>query len=808
MAGERTSKLVVLAALMAFLGLAAGTSVLLGSAQAGKTITVGPSGCDFTTIQTAIDAAPNGSIIQVQTGSYRENLTIRNRDGLTLQGAGPDKVTLDGNGPQQKDVTPGILILSSRNVTVTGFRITSSRRGLEADDSTLLFIEANVVEQNLREGIYLLRSGARIADNAIRGTQRDVDGSRGEGILVSASSGATLFNNVVSDNADCGLRAETNPTQAAPEVTGSGNTITGNRGGDLSGDLPTSLLADPLPEGTQAQVSVPADVTTIQAAVDRVQSGGTILVAAGTYVQPVQSGPVQIYKSLKIVGAGPDKTVLQAPGPEWVAVNVATDGLEVTLEGLTVTGGRRGVQVNTGSTSSVVLRNVALEGNGAGKSNDFGLRISGDPTATLYQTTIARNEGIGLSAAPGQPKLTIQNSRIVENSSYGLVLQSAASATLEGSTVSRNGSRGVALYEESRISLVDCTISDNVIAGLGLSDSSQATVTNSRFTGTKASGDALGYGISALGDSRVTAQDNTISQNAGFGIYLQERTVCTIRGNTISDNSNYGLYLRGSASATIEGNTIARNVVTGIGLRESAQATITGNQITGAKASGDALGYGILAIGESRVTAEKNTISQNAGFGVYLWEKTVSTIRGNTISDNENFGVYMRGGASAVLEDNTITRNRAEGIRTIESSAVTITKNRITSQRADVQGGLGRGISAFGDSVLTIRDNTISGNASVGIDLYERVKATVTNNTISGNSLDGIALDWPEYPGETVNAEISSNTIQDNKGCGVRLRDNDPGLTITGRGNAISGNRNGQLCGTTTKFPKGFGGGR
>jgi parallel beta-helix repeat protein len=794
---------------MALLGSAAVTSGLLGSAQAGKTITVGLSGCDFTAIQAAIDAAPNGSIIQVQTGSYKENLTIRNRDGLTLQGAGAEAVTLDGNGPQQKDVTPGILILSSRNITVAGLRITNSWVGLEADDTRLLFVEANAFEANLQEGIYLLRSEARIAENVVRGTQRDLTaGIRGDGIWLAGSCRATLLNNVVTENADCGLRTEIEAGQDPPQVTGSGNTIAANRGGDLSGDLPISLLSQPLPEGTEAEVRVPADVPTIQMAVDRVQSGGTIRVAAGTYVQPVQSGPVQIYKSLKILGAGADKTVLQAPGPEWVAVNIATDGLEVTLEGLTVTGGRRGVQVNTGSTSSVVLRNVVLERNGAGKSNDFGLRISGDSTATLYQTTIARNEGIGLSASAGQPKVAIQNSTIVDNSSYGLVLHSAASATIEGSTVSRNGSRGVALYEESRISLVNCTISDNVITGLGLSNSSQATVTNSRFTGTRASGDALGYGILAVGDSRVTAEKNTISQNAGFGIYLWERTVSTIRGNTISDNSNYGLYLRGSASATIEGNTISRNVVTGIGLRESAQATITGNQITGAKASGDALGYGILAIGESRVTAEKNTISQNAGFGVYLWEKTVSTIRGNTISDNGNCGVYLRGTATATIEDNAITGNIFAGVRLYDSAEATITNNRINDNKPDAQGNYGRAISLDQDSHATIRGNTMTGNALDAVRLLNNAQATITGNTITKSGRHGINIgDHGTVTNEAAKAEISNNTIQNSGGCGVSV-DSDPGISIAGRDNKISGNTGGQLCGTASKFPKGFGGGR
>jgi parallel beta-helix repeat protein len=701
MAGVRTSKLLPVFLTVALVGLAAGTMALLGSAQAGKTIAVGPSGCDFTTIQAAIDAAPNGSVIQVQAGSYKENLTIRNRDGLTLQGAGPDKVTLDGNAPEQKDVTPGILILSSRNITVTGLRITNSQRGLEADDSTLLFIEANTIERNFRTGIYLLRSQAEIRGNVVRDSQALSDKpSGGTGIGVYGSR-VTLAGNSITGNADAGLLVVMDGDTRS-QVTGSGNTIRDNKGGDLVGNVPTALLAEPPAQGTLDQVAVPSQVATIQEAVGRVRAGGTITVSGGTYKEQVQ-----IYKSLTIRGAGIDRTILQARGSDWLALNVATDGLTVVLEDMTVSGGYGGILIATGPASTITLQDVKAQGDVAGR-NDL-LRV----------------------------------------------------------------------WEESTVTL------------------DRVSVFGSRY-----------HGLGAWGRVKLTVANSTISNSISGGVVISERAVVTMRDTTIANNGSNGIYALDRASADIQTCTISGNVIAGIQIADSSQATVSGSQIKGAKPKGDVLGYGILATGESRVTAEKNTISQNAGFGVYLWEETVSTIRGNTISDNENFGVYMRGSASAVLEDNTITRNRAEGIRTIESSALTITRNRITSQRTDLQGGLGRGISAFGDSVLTIRDNTISGNASIGIDLYERVKATVTNNTISGNSLDGIALDWPDYPGETVNVEISSNTIQGNKGCGVRLRDNDPGLTITGHGNTISGNSKGQLCGTTSKFPKGFGGGR
>jgi parallel beta-helix repeat protein len=649
--------LVILAA--AFVGWFSVSNGQIGLAQGGKTITVCATGCDFSKIQAAIDAAPTGATIAVQTGSYKENLTIRNKDGLTLKGAGPDQVTLDGNGPNQQNITPGILILSSRNVTVTGFKITNSRRGLEADDTTLLFIEGNTFEKNLRSGIQLTRSQAEVKGNIIQGTQVDLDASNGVGIALAGSQG-TLSDNTITDNADCGIRAQSSDSQPS-QISGGNNAIQNNKSGDLCGAAPLTLLAQPLPEGTLDQVTVPTDAATVQEAISKVKAGGTITLGAGTYKEQVQ-----IYKSVTIRGAAPDQTVVQAPSIEYVAINIATDQLQGTLEGFKVTGGRRGMTVATGPAGNVTLRNVKIEANGVGRN----------PT----------------------------------NGDAGIWIYEQATATLD--TVSITGSQGV--------------------------------------------------GLMAFGRAKVTIQKSTVARNVGWDISI---------GNTV-------------------------------------QATISNNQITGAKPSGDALGYGILAVGDSRVTAENNTISQNAGFGVYLWERTVSMIRQNTISDNENFGVYVRGSASVPLEDNTIARNRTEGIRTIESSKVTILNNRITGQRSSPQGTLGRGISAFGDSQLTIRDNTISANVSIGVDLYDRVKATVTSNTISGNNYDGIAIDWPDTPNETVNAEISSNTIRDNQNCGVRLRDNDPGTTITGQGNMISGNVKGQLCGTTSKFPAGFGGGK
>ena len=780
MAGARTSKLLVLVVVMALLGLAAGTSGLLGSAQAGKTITVGPSGCDFTTIQAAIDAAPNGSIIQVQTGSYKENLTIRNRDGLTLQGAGADKVTLDGNGSQQKDAPPGILILSSRNITVTGFRITNSRRGLEADDSTLLFIEANVFERNLRTGIYLLRSQAEIRDNVVRSNEAQPDRpSGGNGISINASQGI-LTGNSITDNAGAGLDSWTTEGSLS-HVSGGNNTVKGNRGGDLSGNVPTTLLAEPPAEGTLDQVAVPSEAATIQEAVNRVKAGGTITVSAGTYREQVQ-----IYKSATIRGAGVGRTILQAPGPDWLALNVATDGLAVTLEGLTVTGGYGGILIATGPAGTIALRDVKVEGDPGGKYTL--LCIWEQPTVTLDRVSVSGSRYYGLDVS-GQVKLTVENSTITNSSVGGVAIGRSAVVTMRGTTIANSGSAGVYMVDSASANIQKCTISDNVIAGIQLTDSSQVTVADTRVTGTRVdSNGKYGNGISASKESRTALQNSTISSNALWGVRFYESATGTVEKSVISDNGNAGIVVRGSANVTVDGSTIARNAEEGIFAGDSAQVEITNNQITASRtapAPPTCCGFGINVIQNAQATIRGNTIAQNANAGIILQETAQATIQQNTISDNTAWGIYVIGSSHAAIEDNTITKTKpAEGKTTA------------------------RGIQLSGDGRTTILRNQITQNKEYGMAVGFAVQVMIQDNTITGNAGSGVKVGFSDVANETVQAEISRNTIQKNGSCGITVAEDEPALKITGQANTISGNTKGQLCGAMSKFPKGFGGGK
>ncbi|OGF53393.1 MAG: hypothetical protein A2Z21_07015 [Candidatus Fraserbacteria bacterium RBG_16_55_9] len=809
----RLVKLFGLSMALALIAWAAGESTQTGLAQGGTTVTVCATGCNFATIQAAIDAASGGTTVQVQAGTYLENLTIRNKDGLTLKGAGADQVTLDGNGPQQQqNIIPGILILSSRNITVTGFKITNSRRGLEAQDSTLLFLEANTFQKNLGQGILLTRSQAEIKGNLVQETQFDpgTNPTLSEGIQISSSQ-ATLLDNVVKENADCGVRASVSVAEQISTATGSGNTITGNRGGDLCGNLPLALLAQPPADGTLEQVAVPADAATIQEAVNKVRVGGTITIAAGTFKQPVEAGVVQIYKSLKIIGAGADQTVLQAPGPEWTVLNIATDQLEVTIEGLKVTGGRRGLHIGTGPMGNVALRNSKVESNGTGDLKGEGLRIVGQGAVTLDQVSVSENGADGV-AVVGQTKVTVQSSTIAKNARVGINTGQFISITVEKSTISDNGGRGISVSGSSQATLEDNTINSNVTAGINLFNTTQATITNNRITGTKKDAQGnYGLGIAVQGNSKATIRNSTVSQNDSNGIVLYENTQATIQQSTITSNNYVGIRLTGNSNATIDGNTVTRNVYQGIWADGSARAQITNNQILDSRqdpAHSNCCGSGIVGRGSSQLTIQGNTISKNAESGIWIGDSAQLTIKQNTISDSNIYGVYMTGSARATIEDNTFSRNVAITINARGTSNVTITKNRITDTKTDAQGNLGRGINLWENAQATVSDNTIASSALDGVRLHDKVQVTLTNNTITGSARFGINIgDYGNVKDEAVQAEISNNTIQNNKNCGIST-DSDTGIRITGHDNTISSNTGGQLCGTTSKFPEGFGGGK
>jgi hypothetical protein len=97
------------------------------------TWTVGPSGCNFTSIQAAVDNADNGDTILVKSGSYYEMVNLNK--SLTLRGsdAGSGKPIVDARGG---DI--GIRITAD-NCTIDGFLIRNANSQISGGTGILIF---------------------------------------------------------------------------------------------------------------------------------------------------------------------------------------------------------------------------------------------------------------------------------------------------------------------------------------------------------------------------------------------------------------------------------------------------------------------------------------------------------------------------------------------------------------------------------------------------------------------------------------------------------------------------------------------
>ncbi len=165
-------------------------------------------------IQTAINTAQPSDTIQVQAGTYNENLTLDK--SLTIIGIG--KPVVRGTG---RDST---IIITADNCTIKGFIVEHCGNDLQQEDSGLLLkSNRNRIEDNeLRDilyGIYLMKSADNtIQRNMIRGRAELEMGDRGAGLHLWNSPNNTITDNTITEARD-GLYIQSSP----------GNSITHNR---------------------------------------------------------------------------------------------------------------------------------------------------------------------------------------------------------------------------------------------------------------------------------------------------------------------------------------------------------------------------------------------------------------------------------------------------------------------------------------------------------------------------------------------------------------------------------------------------
>lgn len=165
--------------------------IFLTAAQAA-TITVGPEGCDYASIQRAVEEANPGDTISVLSGTYRENVVVDTTLILRGTDSGSGKPIVDGKG------VGSAVILSSDRITLEGFVVKNSgfgKAGIEVTSNNN-YIRNNFVTDNKWFGISLSDSNGNVISNNVISNNK-------YGIWIPAGSdGNRISQNELANNAN------------------------------------------------------------------------------------------------------------------------------------------------------------------------------------------------------------------------------------------------------------------------------------------------------------------------------------------------------------------------------------------------------------------------------------------------------------------------------------------------------------------------------------------------------------------------------------------------------------------------------
>lgn len=366
-------------------------------------------------------------------------------------------------------------------------------------------------------------------------------------------------------------------------------------------DCQTVCYANPVTGSDSNDGTTPATAKlTVQAAVDDVNAGGTVIMAAGSFTEQVVIG-----KSIVLEGAGQAATFINSPSP-----------MSITLEG-----SQSIVYVNNGA--DVDMSDFAIDGTIVGATGGCA-----DDVIGLYVYGAANAELNGV---------TISDIRLADNALLGcqtgvavVVGSSTTTGTvrLENSTISGYQKGGIAAYNAgSNVILLNTTVTGigatPAIAqnGVQISDGATASIMSSTISGNVCDNPACG--------------PNPLLNYASVGLLVDFGGTVTVSNSTITGN-DHGVWAYGS-STTIQDSDIVDNRYIGI-IADEGTTILTANDIT--TTSGNAE-RGLMAVtydgaaANTVVTATLNTIS-GFSIGISVEDENNGDAETNVLTANRN----------------------------------------------------------------------------------------------------------------------------------------------------------------------------
>ncbi len=526
-----------------------------------------------------------------------------------------------------------------------------------------------------------------------------------------------------------------------------------------------SSIAEPTTTPTPVSIGTDEDLAAI---ISSAQDGDTFYLGEGTYHL---SAGITIQKSLTIIGAGMDKSIITTSTPvsfirKWISdegegqgerfamFNFDAEGT-LTLKGLTLSfSGTDPSYVLSMNNGDLELENCKLISSSQGSEEVKHypvLILNNNNIAHVNNCILGGSDTVSLENEPNGIVLAI-NSQIditdsqISNVYFGIITNNSSSATLNGNTFSSIGNYAVLNQDSSSLSA-----NHNTLNG---------------------SGENWGF-VCTDGQSMIL-EENTI-KNMYVSIYYDNNCSGQVTKNSISDSKLRGVNSQGSATVTVEENTFSNETDTNdnqdlvaIHFEENSSGNIVNNTVTG-------FYFGIEAKGSAALTVEGNTINEGE-YSIIFFDDSSGLVKNNVIN-NSVAGIFAKGSSRVTVENNTVIgdgifENKAEnlqGITFIEASSGIAINNQVSGYYFGFLTNTLLSVQLQENTITSCKygmrfdeftvDTTASGNkisqCETGIWVNDNAAPTLDSNEIFSNT-NAFKIET------TSNPVLNNNNVHDN----------------------------------------------
>ncbi len=568
---------------ISLLGIALLFCIVLYTPVSAETYTVCPSGCNFTSIQEAINFASDGDTIEVMSGTYHEAIVV-NRS-VTLKG-----IDSDGDLPDIGKYGEPVM------VTITAPGVTFEQFWVHGAAKNALALEADVVR--VHEIYFAIHRPNAETDPVVTGTGLSgveisdcmMESTGALGISLQDCSQVFVLDTQVIVNPD----AETTPIAISAGYTpqeGSYSDIDIEDNAVYGGAIDVSVLSP-------SENPLRPYLYNIRVCNNVVDESGTSGISVGG--DPEDQEGYYLHNVTVEQNTVTNFTDRQGIGVAWAGDGAISGNLVSGASG--GSGGSAGLFGADLTGFSVIgntvtrcdlgisldnTRNATLSGNTmVDNTMNFGVdgkeidqyRHSIDTTNTVdgrpiyylvdqVEPLVGGNTGAGTVYAVNCTEIEVYDLALSDNE-YGLVLIGSNHAQIMN--VTATGNRIGFLARDSMFTRFGyCFARDNAGDGFLLSDLIVSRIYSSEASSNK------GTGI-MVDDSEVDILQVNAESNAGAGIAVHDADEVTIDDSTIKGNENAGLVLDGGFFSVV-GCTIEDNGEAGLRLPNADGARIFNN---------------------------------------------------------------------------------------------------------------------------------------------------------------------------------------------------------------------------------------